>query len=149
MGFDLTSILGSNLGTAVKDIVGAFKLDPTKKAEFQAVIDANAHEIAVKQAEYEVKLLDVQTKEIEVASSNIRAEATNGDKFTSRGRPSFIYVMLLIFACNYILFPIINRPPLNFPEALFWLFGSCMLGYTGARSWERIGISKINAEGKK
>ena len=142
MGFDLGTILGSNLGQTFKDVIGAFKLSPEKKAEMQAAVDANAHEIAVKQAEYESKLLDAQSKEIETASANIRAEAQSGDKYTSRARPSFIYMMLLIMICNYVVFPIVGRTPIQFPDPLFWLFGSCMLGYTGARTWEKIGQPK-------
>ena len=143
MGFNLASIIGSNLGQVFKDIVGTFKMDPTEKAKLQAAIDDNAHEIAVKEAEFQNKLLDAQGKEIEIASLNIRAEVNSGDKFTSRSRPSFIYMMLLILGCNYIIFPIINRQVIEFPEPLFWLFGSCMLGYTGARTWEKIGTPKV------
>lgn len=142
MGFDLTSILGGSLGSAVKDIVGAFKIDPTKKAEFQAAIDAASHEIAIKQAEYESKLLDVQTKEIETASANIRAEAASGDKYTSRARPSFLYMCIGILGWNFIAVPLFHHTPLDLPEPLFWLFGSCMLGYTGARTWEKLGVPK-------
>jgi hypothetical protein len=80
------------------------------------------------------------SREVEAASANIRAEATTGDKFTSRARPSFIYVMLVILVANYIVFPLGGKTPLNFPDALFWLFGSCMLGYTGARSWEKVTV---------
>lgn len=142
MGFDIGSILGGTLINSIKGIIGSFKLDPTKKAELQAVVDANAHEIQIKEAEYQAKLLDAQSKEIEIASSNIRAEAQSGDKYTSRSRPSFIYMMLVIMIANYIVFPLIGRPIIVFPEALFWLFGSCMLGYTGARTWEKIGQPK-------
>lgn len=142
MGFDLTTILGGNLGQMVKDVIGSFKLDPAKKAEMQAAVDANTHEIQMKEAEYQAKLLDVQSKEVEIASANIQAEEKSGDKYTSRARPSFIYMMLTIMLCNYVVFPSIGRAPIVFPDPLFWLFGSCMLGYTGARTWEKIGTPK-------
>jgi len=45
--------------------------------------------------------------------------------------------MLGILVANFVVFPFIAKPPIAFPDALFWLFGSCMLGYTGARSWEK------------
>ena len=142
MGFSIKDILGGSLLEGISSIIGKFKLDPTKKAELQAALEANAHELALKQAELEMKLADFQAREIEAAGANIRAEASSGDKFTSRARPSFIYVMLAIFICNYIVFPIVSRPPLVFPEPLFWLFGSCMLGYTGARTWEKFQSAK-------
>jgi len=142
MGFDLGSIIGGSLGTVFKDIVGSLKLDPAKKAEFQAALAENEQILKIKEAEFQAKLLETQTREIEVASANIRAEATSGDKYTSRSRPSFMYMMLALMLCNYVIFPIINRQVIEYPEALFWLFGSCMLGYTGARTWEKIGLPK-------
>jgi len=148
MAFDIGSILGGGLGKLFKDVVGTFKLSPEKKAEFEAVVAAHAHELAVKQAELEGKLAESVSREIEAASANIRAEAGSGDKYTSRARPSFLYVMLAIFVCNYIAFPLLNRLPLTFPEALFWLFGSCMLGYTGARTWEKFATIKNGNGGK-
>jgi hypothetical protein len=144
MGALISGIIGGagGLGKVFKDIVGTFKIDPTKKAELQAVIDSNEHEVQMKEMELQAKLQEAVTKEIETASSNIRAEAQSGDKYTSRSRPSFIYMMLVIMLSNYMVFPLIGKPPITFPEPLFWLFGSCMLGYTGARTWEKIGIGK-------
>lgn len=142
MGFDIGSVLGGGLGSLIKTVVGTFKLDPEVKAKIEAEIDARAHELRLKELEIQARVEEAHAREIEAAAGNIRAEATSGDKYTSRARPSFIYVMLLIFVCNYILFPIIARTPLEFPEALFWLFGSCMLGYTGARAWEKVGLPK-------
>jgi hypothetical protein len=139
MGLDLGTLIGGNLGDLFKKVVGTFKLDPEVKAKIEAQIEQNRFEIAKIQAELEAKLEEGRVKEIEAAGANIRAEAGSGDRFTSRARPSFIYTMLGIFICNYIIFPLVTRPTLTFPEPLFWLFGSCMLGYTGARTWEKIG----------
>lgn len=138
----LTDIIGGNLGKLVKDVVGTFKVDPTKKLELEALVKEHEFELAKIQAELEAKLEEGRVKEIEAAGANIRAEAASGDRFTSRARPSFIYTMLVIFICNFIVFPFMHRDPISFPESLFWLFGSCMLGYTGARTWEKIGLPK-------
>ena len=51
------------------------------------------------------------------------AEATNGDKYTSRARPTFLYVCNVILAWNYILVPMLGRKPIEFPEPPLWLFG--------------------------
>lgn len=134
----LDTILGANLGQVFKDVVGTFHLDPEKKAEFQAAVDANQAQLALKQLDLEAKADETLSREVEAASANIRAEASSGDKYTSRARPSFIYIMLGILLANYVAFPILKMPPIQFPDALFWLFGSCMLGYTGARTWEKI-----------
>lgn len=136
----LDTILGGNLGQLFKDVVGTFHLDPEKKAEFQAAVDANQAALAQKQLDLEAVAQQTLAREVEAASANIRAEASSGDKYTSRARPSFIYVMLGILLANYVIFPVVGHTPLQFPDALFWLFGSCMLGYTGARTWEKVQI---------
>jgi hypothetical protein len=121
----------TGIGDAFKSIMGTFKLDPETKAKMEMAIEENKFQLAQMDADLTAKMQDI-------AGQNIRAESTSGDKFTSRARPSFIYVMLGIIVMNYVVFPIMNRPAIVFPEALFWLFGSCMLGYTGARTWEKI-----------
>lgn len=140
MAFNLQTLFGDNLGQVFKDVVGEFHLSPDDKAKFQAAIDENQKEIQIAQIELEAKAQDEVAREVEAASANIRADAVSGDKYTSRARPSFIYFMLLILLFNYVVFPLVGRAVLVFPDALFWLFGSCMLGYTGARTWEKYSI---------
>jgi Holin of 3TMs, for gene-transfer release len=136
----LQNILGANLGKVFSDVVGTFKLSPEDKAKFQAAIDENQTQVQLAQLALQRNAQDELAREVEAAGANIRAEAASGDKYTSRARPSFVYVVLGILAANYIAFPLMGRPALAFPDAFFWLFGSCMLGYTGARTWEKIGI---------
>jgi Holin of 3TMs, for gene-transfer release len=136
----LQNILGSNLTQVFKDVVGTFKLSPEDKAKFQAAVDENQTQVQLAQIALEAKAQDTLARETEAASNNIRAEAAAGDKYTSRARPSVIYVVLVILSANYIVFPLLGKTPLAFPDALFWLFGSCVLGYTGARSWDKFTI---------
>ena len=136
----LDTLIGGNLGDLFQKIVGAFKLPPEQAAQLQMAQLQHAADLAKIESDLEAQAQAALAREVEAASANIRADAASGDKYTSRARPSFIYVMLAILAGNYILFPLIHYPPLVFPDALFWLFGSCMLGYTGARTWEKIGI---------
>jgi hypothetical protein len=141
-----TIISGITGATGLKDLVlgilDRIKLSPEKKAEVELAMATNAQELQKIQMEMEAKEQESIAREIEAASANIRAEVTNGDKFTSRSRPSFVYMMLLIMACNYVIFPLVGRSVIEYPEALYWLFGSVMLGYTGARTWEKIGLPK-------
>lgn len=127
----LSDILSGGVGKLFKDIVGTFKLTPEAKLEFDKELAAHEFELKKIDAELESKLSDI-------ASQNIQAEAKSGDKYTSRARPTFLYLMNIILGCNFLLFPLINRPVIVLPKPLFWLFGSCMLGYTGARTWEKI-----------
>jgi hypothetical protein len=134
----LDTIIGGNVGDLFQKIVGTFRLSPEKAAEMREMQDQHAVDLQKIQLDLQAKAEDALSREIEAASANIRAEATTGDKYTSRARPSFIYIMLGILLANYVAFPLLRMPPLQFPDALFWLFGSCMLGYTGARTWEKV-----------
>jgi hypothetical protein len=136
----LDQILGGGVGQLFKDIVGTFHTSPEDKAKFQAAIDENQKEIQLAQIALEAKAQDSLARETEAAGANIRAEAASGDKYTSRARPSVVYVVLVILSCNYVLFPLVGKTALVFPDALFWLFGSCVLGYTGARTWDKYTI---------
>jgi len=126
----------TSIGDVFTKIVGAFKLPPEEAAKYAALKEANTEKLAEMDRELQQKAMDIQAAEVAAASANIRAEEMSGDKYTSRARPSFIYLMLLIFLCNYVVFPLLGKSPIVFPDALFWLFGSCMLGYTAARTWE-------------
>lgn len=138
----LDTILGANLGQLFKDVVSQFHLSPEDKAKMQAAIDENQKEIQLAQIALESKMQDGVAREVEAASANIRAEAATGDKYTSRARPSFLYIMQGILVANYVVFPLLGKAALVFPDAMFWLFGSCMLGYTGARMWEKVASMK-------
>jgi hypothetical protein len=139
----LMKLLGGDVGDIFSKVVGTFKLSPEKAAELESLKETHATDLAKMQLEMEARAQEAVTQEVQAASANIRAEATNGDKYTSRARPTFLYICNLILFWNYLIVPTIGRKPVDFPEPLFWLFGSVMLGYVGARSWEK--ISAVNA----
>lgn len=143
----LDKILGGNIGELFSKIVGTFKVSPEKALEFETLKAQHATELAKVELEIEARIQEAITREVEAASANIKAEAATGDRYTSRARPTFLYLMYIILACNFILFPLINRPALVFPSELFWLFGSGYLGYTGAREWSKFTFLK-NGNGK-
>ena len=137
MPLSITDILGGSAVSAVKGMIEEWHLSPEQKAQFQAAIDANKTTIDAKQIEYQEKLEDSYQKELDTASANIRAEMLTGDKYTVRARPSYIYTVLVILLGNFLVFPLLGRSPVTFPDNLYWLFGACILGYTGARSWDK------------
>mgnify|MGYP003133195985 CR=1 FL=1 len=102
-----------------------------------------------------LKLLELEQngefKQLEEASKNIRVEAASTDKWTSRARPSFHYVMYFII-CSSVPFSIFFMvDPVNakemvegfkfwlhaIPDAMWTLFGAGYLGYVGARSYDK------------
>ena len=85
------------------------------------------------------------------------AEASSADPWTSRARPSFLYVMYTLLLWSIPMGLIAAAQPqmarniaagmtayLNgIPEPLYALFGTSYLGYTVARSWGKaIGTDK-------
>ena len=134
----LETIVGGGVGQLVKTVFGTFKLSPEAKAEIDKQLEDHKFELEKLDRQYESKLLDAQTKEIEAAGANISAEAQSGDKFTSRARPTFLYICYVILINNYMLVPWFNRQSVDFPEPLFWLMGTVMTGYVASRGWEKV-----------
>ncbi|NML06200.1 holin family protein [Sphingomonas sp. G-3-2-10] len=111
--------------------------------------------------EAKLKLLTLEgSQEMEAMRtqlSAIVAEAQSSDPWTSRARPSFLYVMyaLLLWAIPMGLIGAV-RPDMaqaiasnmnaylgGLPEPLYALFGTGYLGYTAARQWGKIkGVEK-------
>ena len=98
-----------------------------------------------------------ELKAIEAQLSAIVAEAQSPDPWTSRARPSFLYVMyvILLFALPMGVIAAISpgsataiasgiNAYLNgLPEPLYALFGTGYLGYTAARQWGKVkGVEK-------
>ncbi len=113
------------------------KIIPDPKAR-----DAAKLELLKLQGSQEMDVLKTQL-------SAILAEAQSADPWTSRARPSFLYVMyaLLLWAIPMGLIAA-ARPEMaaaiaigmntylaGIPEPLYALFGTGYLGYTAARSW--------------
>lgn len=89
--------------------------------------------------------------ELKISMSAILGEAQSSDPWTSRARPTFLYLMYAIIVLAFaggivgIWFPAhvgragdnITRLLAAIPDSLWWLFGAGYLGYTGARSFEK------------
>ena len=97
-----------------------------------------------------------QFKEVEQQMSAILAEAKSSDPWTSRARPSFLYLMYLVIISTFaggivgIWHPEeVTTAAQNIanllaaiPETLWWMFGTGYLGYTGARSFDKMKLNK-------
>ncbi|VAW02114.1 FIG00635988: hypothetical protein [hydrothermal vent metagenome] len=98
-----------------------------------------------------------ELEEVRVQLSAILAEAQSADPWTSRARPSFLYVMYLLLLWSIPMgFIAAIRPETardiatgmnayltGIPEPLYALFGTGYLGYTVARQWGKVrGVEK-------
>ena len=107
-------------------------------------------------AQAQLELLKMQQAgdldEIKVQLSAIIAEAQSTDPWTSRARPSFLYVVYVLLLWSIPMGVLtIFRPEaaaaftLGFkawmsaiPEPVLALFGVVMTGYVAGRSWEKV-----------
>lgn len=103
-----------------------------------------------------IALLEMQgsqeLKRIETQLSAIIAEAESKDPWTSRARPSFLYVMyaMLLWALPVGVLSLFQPDAAariagsmtaylrGLPDELYALFGTGYLGYTAARQWGKI-----------
>lgn len=94
---------------------------------------------------------DGSIKELQVQMSAILAEAQSADPWTSRSRPSFLYVMYIMILVSIPMGVLSAFKPdiaihiadgmkawlAAIPSDLWAVFGVGYLGYTGARSFEK------------
>lgn len=121
------------------------KLIPDKEAAAKAKLDL----IALEQ--------QGQLEELRTRMSAILAEAQSADPWTSRARPSFLYVvyLLMLFSLPMGFLSAVSPETATqvsagfsqwlsaLPESLTDLFTFVMLGYIGGRSWEKVkGVAK-------
>ena len=117
--------------------------DPQDKAKADAIRSAAAVQAAVAQTGASLQA--------------ILEEAKSSDRWTSRARPSFLYVIYLMLLASIpmgVLFAfapatadsiaiVLQKWLAAIPDAVWQLFTLGYLGYTGGRSWEKIkGASK-------
>jgi hypothetical protein len=110
-------------------------------------------------AQYELLQLE-GTQEMELIEARLQAiiaEANSTDPWTSRARPSFLYVMYVLILTALPMGILSAFSPQTasdiatgmnaylggLPEPLYALFGTGYLGYTAARQWGKIkGVDK-------
>lgn len=143
MAFNLASILGSNLGDLFKEVVGAFKVDPTVKAQLQAAIDQNAAVLAQKELDLDSKIQDAVAAQIDVD----KQEASSENVFVAGWRPFIGWICGVGLGCQFIIGPLFTwiatllKHPTPFPTLdlgtlMTLLLG--MLGLGGMRTYEKI-----------
>ena len=95
---------------------------------------------------------DQEAAAIAVQMQAIVAEAQSADPWTSRARPSFLYVMYALILWSLPMGLIAAADPRmaqgiaagmtaylrGIPEELYALFGTGYLGYTAARTWGKV-----------
>ncbi len=93
-----------------------------------------------------------ELRDLEARMSAITAEATSSDPWTSRARPTFMYVFYFILLSLVVFAPLVGvvfpsqmevffanvaRGFIAVPEELWWTFTAGYLGYSSLRSYEK------------
>jgi len=116
------------------------KIIPDKEAQARAKL-----ELITLQGSQEMQMIEAQLQAIV-------AEANSADPWTSRARPSFLYVMYILLlaalpmgvlsafspATTRDIAAGMNAYLSGLPEPLYALFGTGYLGYTAARQWGKV-----------
>ncbi|MGH6946135.1 MAG: 3TM-type holin [Kiloniellales bacterium] len=94
---------------------------------------------------------DGKLSELQISMSAIVEEARSADPWTSRARPTFLYLIYGVIALCFLGGTLglwwpgeVAQAAANIeallgavPDDLWWLFGTGYLGYTGARSFDK------------
>lgn len=116
------------------------KIIPDKEAQARAKLELIALE-----GSQEMRMIEAQLQAIV-------AEAHSKDPWTSRARPSFLYVMYILLLAALPMGVLsafspetarnisagMNAYLTGLPEPLYALFGTGYLGYTAARQWGKV-----------
>ena len=135
--FGLDSAVTSAISTTIGKIIDKVFPDPQAAAQAKALLMS---------AEAQAEIQRTQTE-----LSAIIAEANSTDPWTSRARPTFLYIVYVFILTALpmgVLFAVkpevaggiaagVNAWLNAFPDQLYWLFGAGYLGYTGARSFDK------------
>ena len=117
----------------------------------------NLFETEEEKAAAKAKLVNLDLKKYEIQMSAIVAEAKSADPWTSRARPTFLYVFyLIIILCvsggiigiwypTEIALAATNIKDLlgAIPDSIVGLFGAGYLGYCGSRSYDKKQIMNL------
>jgi hypothetical protein len=107
------------------------------------------------EAQLELMRLDQngQLQELQTRMGAVMAEAQSTDPWTSRARPSFMYIFYGIILTMVVVAPLLgiffpDKMDLFFinvekgfkaiPEELWWTFSVGYLGYTGTKTFEKV-----------
>jgi len=138
----MNPLLFGLIGKVVDSVAGF--LDPTKKAEAQLAI-------LKLQQDGEFREIEAALKQAEMAKDTIVAEASSTDKWTSRARPSFMYVIYTLILSSIPMGVLYAFNPTTaqqitigfkdwlaaIPSEMLALFGVGYVGYVGARTMEK------------
>jgi hypothetical protein len=97
---------------------------------------------ADKAAELAVKVQELESKVEEGRISVLVAEAASSDKFTSRARPSFMYVFYAVVLCLTLFAPFVG---IFFPSQMMQFYANVQYGFKAIPDimWQTFGVGYL------
>lgn len=134
----LTGFLGGGLPDLIGKMIDKIFPDPAERERVKLALQTQEGRQAL--------------EEMQVQLSGIIAEANSADPWTSRARPTFLYVMYAVIGLCFvggvlgIWWPDHATTAAQnianllgaIPDEMWWLFGVGYLGYTGIRGFEKM-----------
>lgn len=116
----------------------------------------NLFETEEEKSKAKARLVNLDLQRYEIQMSAIVAEAKSADPWTSRARPSFLYIIYVVIVLCFVggiigiwwpdqvAMAAVNIKDLlaAIPDSLWALFGAGYLGYSGARSYDKRQVLK-------
>jgi len=133
----LSQIFSGGVAQLFKSVMDEIKLSPEKKADMQMQMTQLQAQAEQADKDYDAKLNDI-------AGQNIRTDSSSSDWFVRRARPLFLWIMASAIGINLLVFPLVNLAagkglaPLTIPADYLAIFKFALLGYTGARTVEKV-----------
>jgi hypothetical protein len=151
---DLTGL--SSIFDLGKTLIDKLIPDPAQKAAAQL-------NLLTLQQQGEFKQIDAQLEEMKTSMSAINTEGASADKWTSRARPGFLYVIYIVILFGLplsilsIWFPSetmhvqqsFSAWVTGIPDSLMTLFGTGYLGYAAVRTYDKHIAAKVQIESMK
>ena len=134
----------TGVGQLAKDfrtaITGKEPIDSTKAAELALMAQQLVSQVEIAQ-------MGIETTKLSIAV----AESQSADKWTSRGRPMFLYIIYVMILASIPMGVLTALDPVRaanitsgmggwlnaIPDDLWLLFGAGYLGYSGLRSYDK------------
>lgn len=133
----------SEVVNSVGGVIDKFTLSKEEKLQFKSEMQSRLMQI-------ESELEETYRTEIEARADIIKAEMSQGDKYTKRARPTIIYTGLGFIFIIYVLLPFIaylsgtpeaEMPNIQLPNEFWWAWGTVVSVYGAGRSAEKMGIT--------
>ena len=128
-------------------IIGQFHASPEEKAAAQQALLKLQIDAALAEKQIAAEIEKAQMADLANLREQMKVELQSTDAYVRRARPTFLWMMYVIFFVNFGLPAIVGyfgvtAPKIEIPTDLYYIFGGSFLGYSYLRTKEKVGNGK-------